>query len=877
MRRFFLRWRNALLRRDSGEGDLTRELRAHLTLLEDEYQRCGMTLEDARLAARRALGSAALVTDRHRDARSFVWVEDLRRDLAHTLRALRRSPGFAAVAILALGLGIGVNTSFFTIVYAACLRGLPIESPERVLYISLRNSQNQLGSLSWAEFDELRARTRTLSEAGAYTSTVTALADDRQPPARVLGAYMSGGTFELLGDRPVVGRTFRRDEDRPGGPQVVVLGHEIWSSRFASDRQIVGQSITVNGIPTTVIGVMPRGFMFPGNADLWRPMANLPAVVRESRAERRLAVVGRLAPDATLERARAELAAFDIDAAQGPAGPGRRARLEAVPINEHVNPSIWQRTWLAFITVGVLVLLVACANVANLLLMRAATRGREIAIRTSIGATRARVIRQLLAESAVLAACAAGVGVVFAWAALRALSGLLPPEAMPYWMAFTMDARVLAVTMAVCLGCVFVCGLPSALHLSRADVLGAITADGPTSMARPARTWVGVLLTAEFAVSLVLVALAVTAMRTDAAIRSREFQIDQASLLTMWVTLPADWYPTPESRQAFVDRLEAPVIGGHDVGAVALATALPYGGGPQLPLTIAGRAEEESPPVVSTVSVNARYFDVMGVPLTRGRAFSPLDGRPGSEAAIVNERFVRMFLPGAEPLETRIRVGGPDSPWLQIVGVSTTVRQQPLGAEAGPVVFLPFRAALAQTMAIVVRTPGAIDAPVRQLREHVARLNPNLPVYRVMTFEEAMRMSAWNVRLSNVMVRGIAVVALLLALVGLYAVTGHTVERWRRELGLRVALGAGAGEVGWLVVRRVLVQLGAGLGVGIVGTQVFDRVFNDPATAVAGAKMTDPGALTLMAVSIGTVALLACLRPIWRATRVDPIVALRVD
>jgi hypothetical protein len=280
---------------------------------------------------------------------------------------------------------------------------------------------------------------------------------------------------------------------------------------------------------------------------------------------------------------------------------------------------------------------------------------------------------------------------------------------------------------------------------------------------------------------------------------------------------------------------------------------------------------------VSTVSVNSRYFDVMRVPLTRGRAFSALDSRPGYEAAIVNERFVRMFLPAQEPLEARIRVGGPESPWLRIVGVATTVRQQPIGPEAGPVVFLPFRAGIAQTMAIVVRTPGSVDTAVSLLREHVARLNPNLPLYRVMTFEQAMSLSAWNVRLGNVMVRSIAVVALLLAVVGLYAVTGHTVERWRRELGLRVALGAGTGVVGWLVVRRVLVQLLIGLGVGIVGTQLFDRLFNDPATAVTGAEMTDVGVLMFMAASIGAIALLACLRPIWRATRVDPIVALRVE
>jgi predicted permease len=877
MRRFFLRWRNAL-RRDGGEGDLARELQAHLVLLEDEYQRRGMTPEDARGAARRALGSTALVADRHRDARSFAWVDDLRRDLAHTMRSLRRSPGFAALTIVALGLGIGVNTAFFTIVYVTCLRGLPIDAPERVLYVSVRNTQNQLAGLSWAEFDELRARSTTLGQMGAYVPTMGAIADDRQPPARVLGAFIPAGTLELLGHRPVLGRTFRHDEDRPGGPQVVLLGHEIWSSRFSSDAGIVGRSIRVNGIPTTVVGVMPRGFMFPSNADMWRPMANLAPAVRESRVERRLAVFGRLAPNATVEGARAELASFTLAATPRSPGSDRRERLEAVPINEQLNPSVWQRTWLAFITVGALVLLVACANVASLLLMRAATRGREIAIRTSIGATRWRVIRQLLVESAVLSALAGCVGVVLAWGGLRVLSSILPPEALPYWMSFTMDARVLAVTMAVCVGCVFVCGLPSALHLARVNVLGAITADSPASMARPARRWIGALLTAEFAVTLVLVSLAVTAVRLDADVRRREFQIDPASLLTMWVSLPFDFYPNPEARQTFVDRLEAPAAGADAVGDIALATALPYGGGMQQPVAVAGRPPETNPRLASTVSVNDRYFDVLRVPLLRGRAFTALDGRPGNEAAIVNERFVRMFLAEQEPLEARIRVGGPDSPWLRIVGVATTVRQQPIGVEAGPVVFVPFRAAPPQTMVIVVRAPGAIDAPVAFLREHVARLNPNLPVYRVMTFEEALQISYWNVRLSNVMVRSIAVVALLLAVVGLYAVTGHTVERWRRELGLRVALGAGTGQIGWLVIRRVLVQLGIGLGVGVVGAQLFDRAFNDPTdAAVTGVRMTDPAALAVMAVSIGVIAVLACFPPIRRATRVDPIVALRVE
>jgi predicted permease len=874
MRRLVLRWRNAL-RRDGGEGDLARELRAHLALLEEDCVRRGMSADDARLAARRALGSTAHVTDLHRDARSFVWVEDLRRDLAQTLRGLRRSPGFTALAVLALALGIGVNTSFFTIVDATCLRGLPIDDAERVLYISLRDEQNRVGGLSWAEFEELRGRTSTLGQVGAYTMTVAAVADDRQPPARVLGAFISAGTFELLGDRPVVGRAFRRDEDQPGGPQVVVLGHEIWRTRFAGDAGIVGRSIRVNGIPSTVVGVMPRGFMFPSNADLWRPMANLAPAVRESRLERRLAVFARLHADATIERARAELGALALDAS--PRSPDTlRPRLEAKPINEQLNPSVWQRTWLAFITVGALVLLVACANVANLLLMRGAMRGREFAIRTSIGATRWRVMRQLLVESAVLATLAGIAGVLLAVAMLRALSALLPAEALPYWMAFTVDGRVLAVTTAVCLGCVFVCGLPSALYLSRVDVLGAIAADSPASIARPARRWIGALLAAEFAVTLVLVSLAVTGMRIDADIRRREFQIDPSSILTMWVTLPADVYATRESRQTFIDRLEGPVDGGEAVAAVALATALPYGGGPQQPVAVEGRAEAKTAPQASTVSINTRYFDVLRIPLRRGRGFTSADAQPGRDVAIVNERFVRMYLADRDPLEARVRVGGGETPWLQIVGVATTVRQQPFGAQPDPVVFVPFRATPAppQTMAIIARTTGAIEPAVSRLREHVARLDPNLPAYRVMSFEQALHTSAWNTRLSNVVVRSIAAVALVLALVGLYAVTGHTVERWRRELGLRVALGAGARTIGWLVVRRVLAQLTVGLGAGILAARAFDRFFGDPETRVS---MNDPGALALMILAIALVALIACLPPIRRATRVDPLVAIRID
>jgi putative ABC transport system permease protein len=615
--------------------------------------------------------------------------------------------------------------------------------------------------------------------------------------------------------------------------------------------------------------------MFPTNADIWRPMANLPPVVRQSRAERRLAVFARLADGRTREHARVEMASLGTGWAREQAATNRDVQMAVVPINEQLNPSVAQRAWMAFITAGVLVLLVACANVANLLLMRAATRGREMAIRTAIGASRSRVVRQLLVESATLSVLAATFGVVVAWAGLRMLAAIVPPETLPYWMAFTMDGSVLAVVIGVCVLSVFLCGLPSALHVSKVDLRDTLTDSGTTG-ARPTRRWIAALLAAEFAITLVLVTVAVTGVRNGVESRRAEFQIDRDSLLTMSVALGLDLYPTSEKRVAFFEQLDQAV--GSSVGPMAYASVLPYGGGQQQPLTLVGRSIGDQPPTVSVIWASERYFDVLRIPIVGGRAFSPLDGRPGSEAAIVNERFVQMFLSGQEPIGARIHVGMAETPWLQIVGVATTVRQQVFGPQPDPVVFLPFRTSPLPVTAVVLRAAGDPVEPIATLRREAARLDPNLPLYRVMTFERAVQNAFWNIRLSDTIIRSIAAVTLLLALIGLYAVIGHTVERWTKELALRIALGAGGRQIVWLVIRRVLMQLSIGLALGLVATLAFDRLFSDPATRSASSvQMMDVTALVAIVMSIAVVAVIACLVPIRRAARVDPLVALRSE
>ncbi|HVQ17315.1 MAG TPA: ABC transporter permease, partial [Vicinamibacterales bacterium] len=418
----------------------------------------------------------------------------------------------------------------------------------------------------------------------------------------------------------------------------------------------------------------------------------------------------------------------------------------------------------------------------------------------------------------------------------------------------------------------------SALHVTKVDLRDTLTESGTTTtVARPTRRWIAALLAAEFAVTFLLVALAVESARSTANTLRTEFQIDPTSLQTLWVTLPVESYQGAEGRAAFFDRLSARIEPSSAVASHAVTSVLPYSGGPQQPVTVAGRAPVSDVPTAAVVAASESYFRVLGIPLVSGRAFTAVDGLPGREAAIVNQRFVRMFLADQEPIGARVRLGPGDTPWIEIVGVATTVRQQQIaGPEPDPVVFLPFRTASSATSVIVVRTREDPTAAISLLRGEVERIDPNLPLYRVMSFEQAARNALWNSRLSDTIVRSIAIVALVLAVIGLYAVTGHTVERWTRELGLRIALGAKSSQIGWLVLRRVLTQLSLGLALGIAGAVAYDRVFTDSTRLREGAtSMIDPSALALITGSIVLVAVVACVLPIRRATTLDPVETLR--
>jgi putative ABC transport system permease protein len=864
----------ALVRRRRLERDLDDELAFHLAMREDELARSG--LRDPRHAAVRQFGNVARLREEVRDMWTFPTAESVWADVRSGGRRLAKDRAFSLIAVIALAFGIATNSTFFALVNAICLRGLPIDAPTRVLYLGSRDGAGRPGGLSYAEFSDLRETSTSFERLAAMTVTSMTIGDPNVAPDRVQGAYLSAASFALLGVSPVAGRDFAAADDAPGAAGVAILGHSVWQARYGGDSGVLGRTVTVNGQTVTVVGIMPAGFRFPGTADLWLPLSNVPGLAALPREARQLGVFARLRDGATPTTAEAELTAVRATWAAHAPETDRRVQTTARPINEQFNPSATDPTWLAFMTGGALVLLIACANVANLLLMRGVSRAKEIAVRASIGGTRARIVRQLLIEGAVLAAAAAVVGLGLSHLGLRILSALLPPDALPYWMTFSLDYRVVGVLAVVALGSVLVFGLAPALHLSRTDPGRVLHDSGRGHTGGVAtRRWMATFLAAECALTLVLLAAVAMNARQDLASARNEFRVVGGRLLTMWVTLPEQTYASLDARRAFYARLNERLAGLPGGVRTALTSALPGGGGNVEDVEIRGRSGPAgAPPTTAlTIAVDHRYFAVTGVPV-RGAGFSVVDGDDGHDTAIVNERFVRLYLADRDPIGERIRVGGAaDGRWLQIVGVVPTVRQRG-GLEPDPVVYQPLRGAPPTTTAIVASLdgdPAALSAP---LRDTLREIDPAVAAYRVMTLEQAMREARWNGRMSNMLLRSIALIGGVLSLVGLYAVTGHAVRQRRRELGVLAALGAGPGQLQWLVLRPAMKPLTIGLMLGVGFVHAFDRLFGQASLPIA---MSDAATLIPLLAVVIVVAAAACLVPARRAAHVDPVDALRLE
>jgi predicted permease len=809
------------------------------------------------------------------------WLQDLR----FALRLLVKDRWFTAVAVIALALGIGVNATVFTFVNAVLIRGLPFDDPDRIMAVGTRDARNRDRGMSYPDFEDYRAANRTLSALAAYSGQTMNVSDEGRAPERFQGPYVSANAFRLIGQQPLLGRDFRPEDDRPGAAAVVILGNGVWKNRYGSDPAVVGRTIRVNDVPSTVIGVMPEGFKFPINADLWLPLVQMPRLTEQNRDARNLEAFGRLADRVTLPQAQSEFTTIGSKLAHDYPATNKDVTARVMTFNDRVNGGQIRLIFLSLMGAVAFVLLIACANVANLLLARSATRSREMSVRVSLGASRWRIVRQLLVESVVLSIIGGLLGLALAFVGIRLFDAATQDVGKPYWIQFTMDGRVFGFFAAVCLGTGIVFGLAPALHVSKTDLNEVLKEGGRSgSSGTRARRWTSVLIVAELALTLVLLAGAGLMIRSFLKVYRLDAGVETSHLLTMRLALPNQKYPTLEQRRAFYDRLDQrlAVIGG--IQAATITTNMPLGGGTPRLLSIDGHqpADGEQPQTVTQLTIGARYFETMGLRILRGRVFDDLDGTPGHDSAVVNQRFASMHFAGEDPIGRRIKLTpdgpappGPAPAWVTIVGISPTIRQRNFqDPQPDPVVYLPLRGQAPTFAMLVIRAQRDAASLTSLLREEMRAIDPDLPLFGILTMDQLLAQQRWAFQIFGSMFAIFAAIALALSAVGLYAVTAYSVAQRTQEIGVRMALGAQSAQVLWLILRRAVVQMTIGLAIGIGGALGVGKLLE---SLLVQTGTRDPVTLTSIVALLVFVSLAACFWPARRATRLDPVNALRYE
>ena len=811
-------------------------------------------------------------------------------DLQFAVRLLVKDKWFTVVAAGALALGIGVNTTVFTFVNAVLIRGLPFNEPDQIMALNCWDPvRGRDMAVSYLDFKDWRAATRAFSALAAYTGNTMNVSDEGRAPERYSGAFISANAFGLLGQTPLIGRDFLAEDDRPGAAAVVLLGHGVWTTRYGGDRAVIGRTIRVNDTPSTVIGVMPEGFKFPQNADLWQPLSLIPELESQKRNLRSLEVFGRLANGMTRAQAQAELVSIGNRLTQDHPDTNKDVQPKVQTFNERMNGGPIRAIFLSLMGAVAFVLLIACANVANLLLARSAHRSREISVRVSIGASRWRIIRQLLVESVLLALIGGVLGLALSIVGIRLFDAATQDVGKPYWIAFTIDGRVFAYLAAICLGTGVVFGLAPALHVAKTDVNEILKEGGRSGSAGlRVRRWSSALIVAELALTLALLAGAGFMMRNFLTLYRMDLGIETARLLTMSLALPERKYPAIEQRLAFYQRLEERLRGNPQIRAVSIASNLPMQGGFARRLAIEGRPPTagEQPPMVTMLTVDPRYFETIGLPLLRGRGFTDTDGAPGEENAIVNTRFAQMHFGNEDPIGRRIVLsidlaGGAPPPGLPtslaatIIGIAPNVRQRNFeDPEPDPVAYLPFRSDPRGFMTLLARSEGDPNALTPLLREEVRAVDPDVPLFLIRTLDQSLARQRWPFRVFGTMFATFAVIALVMSAIGLYAVTAYSVTQRTQEIGVRTALGAQSGQVMWLFFRRSLFNLGIGLTLGVAAALGVGQIF-ESADLLIQTNGRDPLTIASIAVLLAVVALAASVWPAHKATRLDPVIALR--
>ena len=914
MKRFIRRLLNAI-GPCRGDEELTRELQSHLALLEDEHVRRGMTRDQARVAARRTLGSMALTKDLHRDARSFGWLEDVVTDVKHSVRGLRRAPGFTAVAVLTLALGIGANTAIFSVVNTVLLRPLPFEQSDRLVRVVMTVAAQTTGStvrrdpvrVSQVELDQLRTNVRTLSTVGVVEPTLMNL---RGRDPRMQGAIVSAGFLELLRARPLLGRVFTAADEAADAPLVILLSYDTWRRHFGGDSQIVGRTITFDPVlgprvPTeyTVIGVMAESFQFPDSQTrVWTPTRLTPVGSRVPRGS----MLARLADDASFAAAEAEILPLVRRIREG-LRDNATANYELVGVQQELVRPV--RPALIVVTVAVgFVLLLACVNVATLVLARTAARQREIVIRIALGAGRWRLMRYLLTESVTLGLCGGLAGVLLAFGGVRVLRWLaaaLPridlgnQLSIPRINEIGVDGTVLAFSFVISIATGVLFGLVPALRYARGDDSMAMReGERSTVSGHRLRRHVsvrGALVVVEIGLAMVLLAGGGLLIRSFVELSNVDAGYNPSDVVTFQVALPPDLYP-PARTKAFAEELAGRLRSVPSVESAGYANQLPmvdlvnsFPLGPVPRPRPQPSDRSQPPPLAGSESgsgfadirlVSRDYLEVMRIPVLAGRGFVESDGPGRPRVLLINEALARRDFANRNPVGETVFVNFFPEPW-QIVGVVANVRQFGLALQPQPQFFIDMRQWTNNDALVfpagayyAVRTRARSQSIVLNIRAIVEEMDPHASLFYVASMEQVVASTISRPRLYATLLGIFSIVGLGLAVIGIYGVMAYTVAQRTHEIGIRVALGARRSQVIVLVVKQSALLTAVGIVGGLAGAAMLSRYLEG---LLFGVAPLDPVTFAAAAALFTLVALAAAYGPTRRATGVDPLVALRTE
>jgi putative ABC transport system permease protein len=879
----------ALFFKSKMEDELQAELQFHLEKETEENIARGMSPEEARLSALRSFGGVERVKEESRDARGVRLLEEVWQDLRYGARMLRKRPGFTLIVALTLALGIGANTTAFSLLHTVLIQPLPYRDAGRVLFAMGWDAQrDQMRFRVWAaDFQDWRAQCSSFEQAAGYRYWSVNITGNGEPE-RVQGYNVTANLFQLLGVDPLMGRTFQPEEDKPGAAKVAVLSHGLWQRRFGAAPNIIGQAVTLNDESYTIIGVMPPKFEFPQlnfKGDLWTPFNHDAARLRaDQNANFIMVAVARLRSDRTLAQAQAEMNSIYRRLAEQYPETNANEGIRLAPMQEMIVRGA-RGPLLALLAAALFILLIACANVANLLLARAQTRIKEVALRAALGASAFRVARQMLTESLLLALLGGGLGVMLGQWLLAAIRSVIPEHvrnSQPTLMEVGLNLQVLLFALALALLASLLFGLAPVWRLTRREVVEDLKEGGRNFGAGMRHRAGNLLVVAEVALSVFLLVGSGLMLRSLYALFNVNAGFTAEKLLALDVALPPARYATPEQQGNFYREALARLAALPGVEAVGAVNTLPLStsnsGGPFLiegqPLPAPG-----AQPNSDFRIINPDYFRALGMRLERGRAFTTQDNQLTQPVAIVNQAFVRQHFPNEDPLGKRIRFGLPttplgQSPWLLIIGVVNNVRHLDLATPSRPESYTPLEQAPRPALTLTVRTSGAPEALLTAVRGRLRALDANLPLYNVQTMEQVVARSLFTQRLTTNVMLMFGGVALLMATIGLFGLISYAVSQRTRELGIRLALGATTRDVLRLIIGQGVKLALAGLGLGLAGSFALMRMLK---TMLFGVSAADPLTFTASALLLLLVALLACWIPARRATKVDPMIALRSE